>query len=93
MSAVEPTAEELRAALRTLTPAALRSLAPYSDGAVSQAVIAARMDAEAVRSERAAEGYISRSWYRAAAAARDRADKLRAQAKALRALARWADPR
>lgn len=55
---------------------------------------AAQLEAEALRSERAAEGYVSRQWYREAADERRRADALRARASACRTLATLAhDPR
>jgi hypothetical protein len=78
--------DELREALRELTPAALRELAAHSQGASTLGEIAARLDAEAVRSERAAEGFVARSWYRESEAERERAEGLRRRAKALRVL-------
>ena len=76
--------EELRAALQVLTPKVIRELAALSDGTVTLGEVAARCDAEAVRSERAAEGLVARSWYREATQERERAEEMRRRAKALR---------
>ena len=78
--------DELRDALRTLTPKAIRELAAHSEGASTLGEIAARCDAEAARSERAAEGLVARSWYREATQERERAEGLRLRAKAVRVL-------
>lgn len=78
--------DELRDALQVLTPKAIRELAAHSEGTVTLGEIAARLDAEAARSERAAEGYSARSWHREAAQERERAEGLRLRAKALRVL-------
>lgn len=79
-------ADELRDALRTLTPQGIRELAAHSEGTVTLGEIASRLDAEAARSERAAEGYSARSWHREAAQERERAEGQRLRAKALRVL-------
>lgn len=78
--------DELREALRTLTPKVLRELAAHCDGAVTLGEVAARCDAEAVRSERAAESLVARSWYREATSERERAEEMRRRAKALRVI-------
>lgn len=78
--------DELRAALRTLTPKVIRELAALSEGTATLGEMAARCDAEAVRSERAAEGYVARSWYREATAERERAEEMRRRARALRTI-------
>ena len=78
--------DELREALRTLTPQVIRELAAHAEGAVTLGEMAARHDAEAVRSERAAEGYVARSWYREATQERERAEEMRRRAKALRTI-------
>ena len=78
--------DELREALRTLTPKVIRELAAHSDGAVTLGEMAARHDAEAVRSERAAEGLVARSWYREATSERERAEEMRRRARALRTI-------
>ena len=78
--------DELREALRVLTPQVIRELAAHSDGAVTLGELAARCDAEAVRSERAAESLVARSWYREATQERERAEEVRRRARALRTI-------
>lgn len=78
--------DELRDALRVLTPQVIRELAAHSEGAVTLGEMAARCDAEAVRSERAAEGYVARGWHHATTRERERAEEMRRRAKALRTI-------
>lgn len=78
--------DELRDALRTLTPKVLREFAAHADGAVTLGEVAARLDAEAVRSERAAEGYVARGWHHATTRERERAEEMRRRARALRVI-------
>lgn len=86
MDALRKAEDELRDALRVITPTSLREFAALSDGSVTLGEVAARHDAEAVRSERAAEGYVARGWCREATSERERAEEMRRRAKALRTI-------
>jgi hypothetical protein len=77
--------DKLCEALRTLlTPKGIVELAVYCEAVVTLGEVAARLDDEAVRSERAAEDLVARSWYHKATAERERAEELRRQATARR---------
>jgi hypothetical protein len=82
---------ELREALRMLTPTGIREFAAHREGAGTLGKIVARLDAEAVRSERAAEGCSARAWHREATQERERADDLRRRANALRVVVQHRD--
>ncbi len=79
--------DELRAALDALlTPDAIAELASYTRGLRAVDELAARLEHEAVRSDRASEAYAERERYDLAAGERERAAVLRRRAKALRVL-------
>lgn len=77
--------DELRAALDALlTPDAIAELAYHARNLRTRDELAVRLEHEAVRSERASEGYAERRRYDLAAGERERARMLRRWAAALR---------
>jgi hypothetical protein len=79
--------EPLRAALDALLDLdAIAELAAHARGLRAVDELAARLEHEAVRSDRASESYAERGRYDLAAGERDRAELLRRRAAALRVL-------